>query len=171
MVVLPYKKLFLFYCMKPKEHAVSPEFSAFDQNGERHSLGAYKGKWVLLYFYPKDDTPGCTTEACQIRDAWNGFAKAGIVVLGVSADSTKSHQKFVTKFKLPFPLLVDEDRKIIQAYGAWGKKKFMGREYEGVLRISFLINPQGVIVKIYESVKPDGHAEEVLADFKKFVQS
>ena len=145
------------------------DFNLSDQAGDLHSLKDYRGRWVLLYFYPKDDTPGCTTEACQIRDAWSDFKKAGIVVLGVSADSMKSHQKFATKFNLPFPLLSDEDKKIIQAYGVWGKKKFMGREYEGVLRTSFLINPQGIIAKAYESVKPDGHAHEVLADFKKLV--
>lgn len=142
----------------------APEFSLPDQNNTVHSLSQYRGKYVLIYFYPKDDTPGCTTEACTIRDAWQQFKKVSIVVLGISTDSTHSHEKFAAKFQLPFTLLADEDKKIVNAYRVWGKKKFMGREYMGISRSSFLINPEGKIVKIYEKVKPEIHAEEVLKD-------
>ncbi|MFA5945735.1 MAG: thioredoxin-dependent thiol peroxidase [Patescibacteria group bacterium] len=142
----------------------APEFSLPDQNGTVHSLAQNKGKWVLLYFYPKDMTPGCTVEACELRDAWQDFAKVNAVVFGVSADSVKSHKKFEEKHSLPFPILSDEDKTVINAYGAWGKKKFMGREYEGIYRWSFLINPTGMIEKIYKDVKPKEHAREVLKD-------
>ena len=145
---------------------VAPEFNLPDAQGVMHSLKQYAGKWVLLYFYPKDDTAGCTTEACGIRDSWEEFKKQGIVVLGVSADSEKSHQKFINKYQLPFTLLSDESKTVINAYNSWGQKKFMGREYDGILRNSFLINPQGQIAKIYEGVKPETHATEVLRDTK-----
>ena len=118
----------------------------------------------MLYFYPKDDTPGCTEEACGIRDAFPKFGKLKAVALGVSGDSVKSHKKFAEKYGLPFTLLADEDKKVLKQYGVWAKKKMMGREYMGTLRTSFLIDPQGKIVKIYQNVKPDRHAEEVLAD-------
>ena len=144
----------------------APEFNLPDQDGNMHSLKEQKGKWVLLYFYPKDDTPGCTVEACTIRDNYSAFKKAGIVVLGMSADSVKKHAKFAEKYKLPFTLLADEEKVAINAYGVWAKKKFMGREYMGILRNSFLIDPEGKIAKIYEGVKPADHAEEVLADAK-----
>jgi len=144
----------------------APEFNLPDQEGNMHSLKEQKGKWVLLYFYPKDDTPGCTKEACTIRDNYSAFKKAGIVVLGMSADSVKKHAKFAEKYKLPFTLLADEEKVAINAYGVWAKKKFMGREYMGILRNSFLIDPEGKIAKIYEGVKPADHAEEVLADAK-----
>ncbi len=147
-------------------HSSAPAFTALDQTGKEHSLKDYQGKWVLLYFYPKDDTPGCTKEACAIRDTFPAFKKLSAVVLGVSTDSVKSHGKFVTKYDLPFTLLADEDKKIVEAYGVWGKKKFMGREYLGTMRTSFLINPQGKIAKIYEGVKPEEHAAEVLNDIK-----
>ena len=124
------------------------------------------GSWVLLYFYPKDDTPGCTVEACSMRDNLPKFKKLKAVVLGVSVDSQKSHEKFAKKYDLPFALVPDEDKKIVEAYGVWGKKKFMGREYMGTLRWSFLINPEGKIAKIYEGVKPAEHAEEVLKDLE-----
>ena len=120
----------------------------------------------MLYFYPKDDTPGCTTEACSIRDNWARFKKAGLVVLGASTDSVKSHAKFAEKYDLPFPLLADEKKELVKDYGVWGKKKFMGREYLGTKRWSFLIDPTGRIAKIYEDVKPNEHADEVLADLK-----
>ena len=145
----------------------APEFSLPDQEGKTHSLAGYRGKWVLLYFYPKDDTPGCTTEACGIRDAWSDFKKAGIVVLGASPDSVKSHAKFVKKYELPFTLLADADKELVNAYGVWAKKKFMGREYMGTLRNSFLIDPKGKIAKVYEGVKPADHAAEVLEDIKQ----
>ncbi|MBI5621342.1 thioredoxin-dependent thiol peroxidase [Candidatus Falkowbacteria bacterium] len=144
----------------------APAFSAIDHNGKTHSLSGYAGQWVLLYFYPKDDTPGCTTEACALRDDFTQFKKIKAVVLGVSKDSAASHQKFAAKFDLPFPLLVDEDLTMIKAYGVWGKKKFMGKEFAGVWRISFLINPHGQVAKVYSNVKPAEHAAQVLADLK-----
>ncbi len=142
----------------------APGFTLPDQDGKEHSLSDYKGKRVLLYFYPKDDTPGCTIEACTIRDNFKDFKKMGLVVLGVSVDSVKSHKKFETKYKLPFILLSDEKKEVVKKYSVWGKKKFMGREYEGTNRISFLIGEDGKILKVYESVKPPEHASEVLAD-------
>jgi peroxiredoxin Q/BCP len=140
------------------------DFTLQDQDGIAHTLTQYKGQWVLIYFYPKDNTPGCTKQACTLRDAEPAFEKLKAVVLGISGDSVHSHKKFVEKFALPFPLLSDPDKKVIQAYGSWGKKKMMGREYMGIFRNSFLINPEGTIAKIYEGVKPEKHAEEVLAD-------
>lgn len=143
---------------------IAPAFSLQDQFGETHTLAQYKGKWVLLYFYPKDNTPGCTKEACTIRDAWSDFRKKGVVVLGASTDSVKSHAKFAEKFDLPFPLLADEEKTLVKAYDVWGPKKFMGREFLGTKRISFLINPEGKIEKVYLDVKPADHASEVLAN-------
>ena len=144
----------------------APAFELPDQAGTVHRLQDYAGKWVLLYFYPKDDTPGCTTEACTLRDNYDSFKKIDAVVLGVSIDSPKSHGKFVTKYDLPFTLLADEEKKTVEDYGVWGLKKFMGREYMGTKRVSFLIGPDGTIAKIYEDVKPAAHAEEVLNDLK-----
>lgn len=144
----------------------APAFTLNDQNGEAHSLSEAKGSWVLIYFYPKDDTPGCTKEACALRDAFPAFKKLDARVYGVSVDSEKSHGKFVEKYALPFVLLADTDKTMVEAYGVWGKKKFMGREYMGTNRMSFLIDPQGKIAKIYEKVKPETHADEVLADLK-----
>lgn len=141
-------------------------FTLSDQDGKIHRLKDYLGKKVLLYFYPKDDTPGCTVEACSFRDGYNEFKKLGLIILGVSADSVKSHKKFSDKFSLPFPLLSDEDKKVCMAYGVWGKKKFMGREYMGITRSSFLIDEKGKIAKIYNEVKPPVHAEEVKGDVK-----
>lgn len=145
----------------------APSFTALDQNGKSHSLSDYKGKWVLLYFYPKDDTTGCTKEACALRDNFPSFNKLDAIVLGVSPDSVKSHTKFADKYELPFTLLADEDKQVINAYGVWGPKTFLGKTHEGVLRTSFLIDPQGKIAKVYEKVKPDKHAEEVLEDLKQ----
>lgn len=142
----------------------APQFSAVDQAGIPHSLKEYAGSWVLLYFYPRDNTPGCTIEACAIRDNWSQFSKAGIVVLGVSTDSSTSHQKFAARFKLPFTLLADDQKTLVKLFGAYGTKKFMGRSFQGTYRISFLINPKGKIAKIYEKVKPSEHAKEVLYD-------
>ncbi len=144
----------------------APIFTLPDQTGNKHKLSSYNGTWVLLYFYPKDDTPGCTKEACGIRDAFPNFKKLKVHVFGISKDSLKSHKKFAEKYRLPFILLADEDKQVMEAYGVWAKKKMMGREYMGTLRTSFLINPEGVIAKIYENVKPDIHAEEVLKDLK-----
>jgi len=148
--------------LKLKEGDVAPEFTVATGGG-KISLADYLGKNVILYFYPRDDTPGCTKEACAFRDEFAQFKKRGAVVLGVSPDSVKSHDKFVEKFKLPFALLADDDKKIVQAYGVWGEKSFMGRKYLGVFRVTFLIGPDGKIRKIWPQVKPEEHAAEVLA--------
>lgn len=145
----------------------APLFSLQDQEGNIHELQKYQGQWVLLYFYPKDDTPGCTKEACAIRDHWPTFEKLNIQVFGVSTDPVKSHAKFAQKYELPFTLLADEEKQVVEAYGVWGLKKFMGREYMGTKRMSFLIDPEGKIAKVYEKVKPAMHAEEVLADIEE----
>ncbi|HJV32629.1 MAG TPA: thioredoxin-dependent thiol peroxidase [Patescibacteria group bacterium] len=144
----------------------APGFRLPDQDGKEHDLKDYAGTWVLLYFYPKDDTPGCTVEACTLRDNFPKFRKMKAVVLGVSADPVKKHAKFAEKYELPFTLLSDEKKEMLGDYGVWAKKKFMGREYMGILRNSYLIDPQGKIAKIYEGVKPAQHAEEVLQDLK-----
>ena len=144
----------------------APAFTLPDQDGKVHSLKDYAGKWVLVYFYPKDDTTGCTKEACAIRDDFPAFGKLKAKVIGVSADSVESHKKFAKKYELPFTLLADTEKKMINAYGVWQKKSMYGREYMGIVRSSFLINPQGKLAKIYEKVKPDVHAEEVLVDLK-----
>ena len=149
--------------LKLKEGDVAPKFSVATNGGGKISLADYLGKNVILYFYPRDDTPGCTKEACAFRDEFAQFKKRGAVVLGVSPDSVKSHDKFVEKFKLPFALLADDDKKIVQAYGVWGEKSFMGRKYLGVFRVTFLIGPDGKIRKIWPQVKPEEHAAEVLA--------
>lgn len=156
--------------MSLKIGAKAPEFSLPDQNGKVHKLTDYKGKWLLLYFYPKDNTSGCIKEACAVRDAFPNFKKLKIKVLGVSVDSVKSHAGFAKKYDLPFTLLADEKKEVVSKYGVWGKKKFMGREYMGTFRMSFLIEPRGRIVKIYEKVEPDTHAEEVLLDIKQIRQ-
>ena len=153
--------------MKIETNQPAPSFTALDQNGKSHSLSDYKGKWVLLYFYPQDDTSGCTKEACAIRDNFSGFNKLDAVVLGVSPDSVDSHTKFADKYNLPFTLLADEDKQVINAYGVWGPKSFLGKSYEGVVRMSFLIDPQGKIAKVYEKVKPAEHAEQVLEDLQQ----
>ena len=152
----------------PKVGIQAPEFSLPDQEGKIHALNTYHGKWVLLYFYPKDDTPGCTKQACAIRDDFPAFKKSGLVVFGISADSVKSHGKFAEKYDLPFTLLSDEEKKTIHSYGVWAEKKFMGRTYMGILRTSFLIDPEGNIATVYEKVKPDVHAEMVLSDLSLF---
>ncbi len=143
-------------------------FSLPDQNGKIHQLSDYQGQWIVLYFYPKDNTPGCTTEACQFRDNLNQLTKIGVVVLGVSADSIESHKNFANKQNLNFSLLSDPEKKVIKVYNAWGKKKFLGKEFEGILRISYLINPKGEIVKKYQKVNPKTHAKEIIEDIKKF---
>lgn len=153
--------------MTLKVDGVAPAFSLPDQDGNMHTLSDYKGKWVLLYFYPKDDTPGCTKEACAIRDQFPKFKKLGIQVFGASVDNIKKHKKFADKYSLPFTLLSDEKKELVEAYGVWGKKKFMGREYMGTKRMSFLIDPAGKIAHIYEEVKPAEHAEQVLADIQR----
>lgn len=155
--------------MLPKPGTKAPAFTLPDQAGEAHRLKDYVGKWVVLYFYPKDDTPGCTVEACSFRDRFSAFKKTGAIVLGVSADPVKKHAKFAEKYQLPFALLADEDKETLKAYGVWAKKKFMGREYMGILRTTFLIDPHGKIARVYENVKPSEHAEEIVADLKILV--
>ncbi len=145
----------------------APGFKLSDQNGEMHSLAEAKGSWVLVYFYPKDDTPGCTKEACSIGELYPDFQKLDAVVFGISVDSVKSHKKFEEKYSLPFTLLSDEKKEVVNAYGVWALKKMMGREYMGVVRTSFLIDPSGKIAKVYEKVKPEVHVEEVLRDLKE----
>jgi thioredoxin-dependent peroxiredoxin len=147
----------------PKEGNAAPDFELASDTGEKVKLSDLRGRPVVLYFYPKDDTPGCTKEACGFRDDYAQYARAGVVILGVSPDSPKSHTAFKEKFHLPFPLLADEDRKVLKKYGVWGKKKFMGREYMGVLRTTFLIGPDGKLLRIFEKVKPEGHSQEILA--------
>ena len=149
--------------LKLKEGDVAPNFSAMTSGGGKISLAELKGKNVLLYFYPKDDTSGCTKEACGFRDQFAAFKKRGAIILGVSPDSVKSHDKFVKKYSLPFTLLADEDKKIVEAYGVWGQKTFWGRKYMGTYRVTFLIGPDGRIKKLWPDVKPEEHAEEVLA--------
>jgi len=143
------------------------EFNLPDENNVFHKLADYLGKWVVLYFYPKDDTPGCTTEACSFRDNLADLKKYGVEILGVSKDSVKSHKKFSEKYSLNFPILSDESLEIIKAYGAYGEKKFMGKTFEGVLRVTFLIDKKGLIKKKYEKVSPKEHAKEILDDIKE----
>ena len=151
----------------PKEGSVAPNFAAKDANGETVRLKDLRGQKVVLYFYPKDDTPGCTKEACSFRDAIADFKKRDIKVLGVSIDSEASHKKFAAKYKLPFTLLADPDHSIADAYGVYGEKKFMGRTYMGVKRITFLIDEKGKIKKVFEKVKPEEHARDVLEAFEQ----
>lgn len=152
--------------MPLKSGIPAPAFSLPDENGTIRNLSDFRGRAVVLYFYPKDDTPGCTTEACNFRDDYSAYVDADVVILGVSPDKSKSHVKFREKYTLPFPLLVDEDHKVCDLYGVWGPKKFMGREYEGVLRTTFMIDRDGKIARVFENVKPAVHSTEVLAAIK-----
>jgi peroxiredoxin Q/BCP len=144
----------------------APDFSLSDENNITRRLSDFRGRPVVLYFYPKDDTPGCTTEACNFRDDYSAYVNADVVVLGVSPDSSQSHAKFKEKYSLPFPLLADDGHKICDQYGVWGPKKFMGREYEGVMRTTFLIDQNGRVAKVFENVRPAEHSVEVLAAVK-----
>ena len=146
-----------------KEGDLAPAFTVNTNGGGRISLADYLGRHVVLYFYPRDDTPGCTKEACAFRDEFDAFKTKDAAVFGVSIDPVKSHDKFVEKYKLPFTLLADEDKKIIEAYGVWGQKSFLGKKYMGIHRVTFLIGPDGRIKKIWLKVKPAEHAAEVLA--------
>jgi peroxiredoxin Q/BCP len=137
-----------------------------DTDGNPIKLADFSGKYLVLYFYPKDDTPGCTTEACSFRDANVDIAKLGAAVLGVSKDAVAAHQKFTTKYHLNFPLISDSEAKLAKAFDVWKPKKFMGREFLGVVRTTFIIDPQGAIVKRFDNVKPQGHVEEVLAELR-----
>ena len=147
----------------------APDFSLPDSLGAIHHLSDFKGKWLLIYFYPKDDTPGCTKEACAFRDLSEDFKKRGVAVIGISKDSVISHKKFADKYHLPFPLLSDTTGETIKAYGSWGKKKFMGREFEGILRNTYVINPKGEIVKTYEKVDPLLHVQQILQDLQNLM--
>ncbi len=151
--------------LKIGDHA--PNFSGIDQNDKITTLLDFKGKKLAIYFYPKDNTPGCTVQACNLRDNYEVIEKAGIKILGISADSIVSHQKFADKFSLPFPLISDEDRTIIDLFGVWGPKKFMGKEYDGIHRTTFLINENQQIVGIIEKPKTKDHATEILEIFNK----
>lgn len=148
--------------MKPTPYD-APDFALPDSSGEPHSLKDYAGKWVILYFYPKDDTPGCTTEACSLRDQRDTLADLGAEIIGISKDDPNSHEKFKAKYSLNFTLLTDPDQQAIDAYGAWGKKMY-GRE--GILRKTFIINPNGQVVKAYGRVTPMGHGEQVVDELK-----
>lgn len=141
----------------------APDFELQDDTGTPRKLSDFRGRKVVLYFYPKDDTPGCTKEACNFRDDYSAYEKAGVAILGVSPDDAKSHAKFKKKFQLPFPLLADEKHKVCDMYEVWGPKKFMGREYEGVLRTTFLIDENGRILKVFENVRPPEHSAEILS--------
>lgn len=143
----------------------APEFTSIDQEGKQVSLKDFAGKRVVIYFYPKDNTPGCTTQACNLRDNYAALKKAGIVILGVSADSIKSHQKFIQKFDLPFTLLTDEDHKLLNLYGVWGEKKFMGRIYDGIHRTTFVLDENHIIQSIIEKPKTKDHTTEILEVF------
>lgn len=145
----------------------APDFILADENGTQRRLSDYRGHAVILYFYPKDDTPGCTTEACNFRDDYSAYVEAGVTILGVSPDTTKSHEKFKQKYKLPFPLLADEDHAVCELYGVWGEKQFMGRNFLGVLRTTFLIDAHGKIKKVFEKVRPAEHSAELLAAIKE----
>jgi peroxiredoxin Q/BCP len=140
------------------------DFSLPDQNGKIHKLSDYRGHWVILYFYPKDDTPGCTKEACNFRDSIDKYQKLGAAILGISKDSEASHKKFAEKYHLNFPILSNEAKDVIKEYKSWGIKKFMGREFEGTIRNTYLINPKGEIVRFYEKVNPLSHSEQILED-------
>ena len=146
----------------------APLFKLADQDGKIHTLKDYAGKWILIYFYPKDDTPGCTKEACMITEVYKDFKRQGVVVMGVSKDSVKSHKKFADKYNLPFTLLSDESTEMIQKYGVWGEKKMRGKTYLGTHRVSYLVSPDGLIAKVYPDVDPANHALELLADIKNF---
>jgi len=153
-------KIFIMISLNVGDKA--PEFVAFDQNGEQIQLSDFKGKKLILYFYPKDNTPGCTSEACNFRDNYDFWIEKGYQVIGISPDSPVSHQKFIEKYDLPFPLLSDPEKKIIKAYGAWGLKKLYGREYEGLKRSTFVIDDEGNIMEIFKTVKNKTHTEQIV---------
>ncbi len=147
-----------------QEGDAAPAFTGVDQDGNKVSLSDYKGKKLILFFYPKDNTPGCTAEVCSLRDGFSELQAKGYELLGVSPDSEKKHQNFIKKHKLPFPLLADTEQETLKAFGVWGKKKFMGREYTGVHRTTFVIDEKGKIEKIYRKVKTKSHSDQILED-------
>ncbi len=146
----------------PNVGDVAPDFTLVDQNGTEHTLSNYRGKWVVLYFYPKDDTPGCTKEACSFNENLGAVEEKGAVVFGVSADSTDSHTKFANKYSLQFPLLSDPKRSVIEAYGVWQEKNMYGKKSMGIVRTTYLIGPDGKVAHVWDRVKVDGHTREVL---------
>ncbi len=153
--------------MRPEPGQKAPDFKGVDQDGKTISLNDFKGQKLILYFYPKDNTPGCTAEACDLRDNYEMWLSKGYKVVGVSPDSVKSHQKFIAKYNLPFPLISDPDKEILKAYGAWGPKKLYGREYEGVLRTTFVIDENGVIEQVFSKVKTKEHTKQILETLEK----
>jgi len=153
--------------MTPSTGTIAPDFTLLDQEGVSHTLSEHTGSRVLLYFYPKDDTPGCTKQACMLRDALPDFSALDAIVFGISADSVKSHKKFAEKYGLPFMLLADEDHAVSERYGVWGTKNMMGKEYQGISRTSFLVDRDGTVLKVYEKVKPELHAAQVIVDLKE----
>jgi peroxiredoxin Q/BCP len=152
------------------EGQLAVDFELPDQDGNLHKLSNYRGNWILLYFYPKDHTPGCTKEACNIRDHFPDFRKLKALVFGISVDSVESHRKFSQKYKLPFTLLSDSKKEVVKKYGVWVKKNFLGKTFWGTARTSFLISPEFKIVKVYKNVKPENHAKEVLTDLHELIK-
>ena len=148
------------------EGVKAPAFDLQDSEGQSHKLSDYSGQTIVVYFYPKDDTPGCTKEACSFRDSYADFRQAGVTIIGISPDAVSSHKKFKSKYELPFTLLADPDHAVCEAYGVWGPKKMYGREYEGVYRTTFIIGPEGNIQRVFKNVKPSDHSQEVLAEIK-----
>jgi peroxiredoxin Q/BCP len=148
--------------MKLKKGDPAPDFEGLDQDGRKIQLKDFRGKKLILYFYPKDNTPGCTAESCDLRDNYEMWLSKGYQIVGVSPDSQKSHQKFIEKYDLPFPLIADEDKTIIKAFGAWGPKKLYGREYEGLLRTTFVIDEKGIIQQVFTKVKTKDHTNQIL---------
>lgn len=146
--------------------SLAPDFTLSDQDGVSHTLSSHTGSRVLLYFYPKDDTPGCTKQACALRDVFPDLTALDAIVFGISSDSVTSHKKFADKYGLPFTLLADEDHRVSEQYGVWGTKRMAGKEYQGIYRTSFLIDRDGTVLKVYTNVKPDQHAEDVLSDLR-----
>lgn len=153
--------------MELKVGSTAPAINLPDQDGKQQKLSDYKGRYVLIYFYPKDDTPGCTKEACGLRDSFPNFKKLNAKVLGISADSVAKHKKFVDKYELPFTLLADEDKEVCEKYGVWSQKSMYGKLFFGINRTSFLVDPKGKIVRIYQKVKPVEHAAQVLSDLEE----
>lgn len=152
--------------MKLKAGDKAPAIEAVDTSGHKISLADYAGKKVILYFYPKDDTPGCTAEACNLRDNYALLMEKGYAIIGVSADNAKSHAKFTEKYSLPFPLIPDTEKKILNDYGVWGRKKFMGREFDGIIRTTFVIAEDGHILKVFEKVETKDHTNQILSEIK-----
>ena len=147
----------------------APDFSLLDEKGQNKTLKDFTGNWTVVYFYPKDDTPGCTKEACTITEVYEEFSKLGVVVVGVSKDSPASHKKFKDKYSIPFILLSEESTEMIQAYEAWSEKSMFGKKYMGISRVSYILDPEGKVVKVYPKVSPDKHALELLKDLQDLI--